>query len=188
MNLKDDVIQIKLLLLGDGKVGKTSLRRRFLGEGFQEEYLETLGADFSIKNVRFGEFVVRYNIWDIAGQKKFSQIRKGFFTGAQVGLILYDMTNKKSFDNLENWIKELIANNGKGNQIPVMIIGNKSDLKDQIETIDSNLGQKRTQELKEQFKLIFTSFIETSAKNGENVENAFEEITKSFLEIHNISK
>ena len=184
--IRQNPVQIKLLLLGDGRVGKTSLRRRYMGQGFKEEYLETLGADFTIKNVEFNNLIIRYNIWDIAGQPKFQQIRKGFFTGAQAALVLYDITEKSSFNNIENWINELISNNGKGSFLPIMIIGNKIDLRDKVETISYTEGKNLIKGLLDKFDLPNITFLETSAKNGKNVEKAFEQITKSFLEMHDL--
>lgn len=187
--IRDGPIQIKLLLLGDGRVGKTSLRKQYLGVGFPEEYLETLGADFSIKTVQYKEFSIRYNIWDIAGQPKFHNIRKGFFTGARAGLILYDITIWESKRNLSNWIEEFLNNSGTKSIIPIIVIGNKIDLREEtsIENISSKEGKKEVDKLKKKFKRANIQFLETSAKTGKNVELAFELITKEYLEINKIS-
>lgn len=179
-------IQLKLLLLGDGRVGKTSLRRRYMGQGFREEYLETLGADFTIKNVSYGNSAIRFNIWDIAGQPKFQQIRQGFYIGAQAALVLYDITSRQSFSNIKNWVKEFILNNGKGTNIPVIIIGNKIDLRGSIaETINEREGIELMKTLENEFKLNI-QFLETSAKDGSNVHKAFQNITKAFLILHDM--
>ena len=122
--LPENTLHLKLVLLGDGRVGKTSIRKKYLGLGFPTEYLETLGADFSIKSTKFKptksskEIDLRYQIWDIAGQPRFNQIRKSFYMGAQAGLILYDVSERKSLASLTNWLEELFNSNGKGKNIP----------------------------------------------------------------------
>lgn len=185
--LPENTLHLKLVLLGDGKVGKTSLRKKYLGQGFPTEYLETLGADFSIKTTFFHDLSLRYQIWDIAGQPRFNQIRKSFYMGAQAALILYDVSQRKSLASLSSWIDELVHSNGRGINIPIIIIGNKIDLKDSIDCITSSEGEASVKKLQEQFKISDTlAFLETSAKNGENVNLAFDLITKMFLKMHNI--
>ena len=91
---------IKLVLAGDGAVGKTTLRRRYLGEGFQSSYMMTIGADFAVKRVDIGGRQITFQIWDLAGQQSFKLVRGSFYSGAFAALLCFDLTNQVSFDNL----------------------------------------------------------------------------------------
>ncbi|MHA2362745.1 MAG: GTP-binding protein [Candidatus Hodarchaeales archaeon] len=182
-------VNLKLCLLGDGAVGKTSLRRTYLGQGFKTEYLETLGADFALKTLKYkdkdGKFdgTFKFQIWDLAGQPRFNQLRTTFYYGSQAALILYDITNPSSLDSVDRWLKELWTHNGKGSDIPVVIIGNKIDLREQIDQpLSPEDGKLLAEKLSEKSKF-FIPFLETSAKTGENVEEAFQLITQTFIDI-----
>lgn len=191
--LPENTIHLKLVLLGDGRVGKTSLRKKYLGLGFPTEYLETLGADFSIKTIKFDNtdesniLWLRYQIWDIAGQPRFNQIRKSFYMGAQAALILYDVSERKTLTSLTNWIEELYNSNGKGNRIPIVIIANKIDLRGSIDCVSFSEGESVVTKIQEKYQVADSiKFLETSAKTGENVDLAFEKITSMFLKMHDI--
>ena len=180
-------IHLKLCLLGDGLVGKTSLRQRYLGKGFSTEYLETLGADFAIHTIDYNNLQFRFQIWDLAGQKRFDQLRTSFYYGTQAALVLYAIDNQESYFSSEQWVEELWKNNGKKTQIPIVIIGNKIDLR---ENIDNPLLPSDGNKLAEKFsqKAGFQiPFLETSAKTGENVNEAFELITERFINIWQIN-
>ncbi len=192
--LPENTLHLKLVLLGDGRVGKTSLRKRYLGLGFPTEYLETLGADFSIKTLKFNHtnnnetIWLRYQIWDIAGQPRFNQIRKSFYMGAQAALVLFDVSERKSLTSLGNWIDELYNSNGKGTKIPIVIIANKIDLRKEIDCITQEEGEKTVKKIQEKYNVTNSiRFLETSAKTGENVDLAFEKITSMFLSMHDIN-
>ena len=124
---------IKIVLLGDGAVGKTALRLRFMGHGFQSSYLSTIGADFALKEVRTAhpktkeEITTKLQIWDLAGKQHYSNIRSNYYIGAHGAFIVYDVSRRSSFDNISNWIVELKKN--IGNKIPIFIIANKIDLR-----------------------------------------------------------
>ena len=185
--LPENTIHLKLVLLGDGRVGKTSIRKKYLGQGFPTEYLETLGADFSIQTTKFNNLFLRYQIWDIAGQPRFNQIRKSFYMGAQAGLILYDVSERKSLASISNWIDELFSSNGKGTNIPIVVIANKIDLRSSIDCITTSEGETAVEKIKEKNNLMESiKFFETSAKTGENVNQAFNLITEMFLQMHHI--
>ncbi len=181
-----DQIIFKLSLLGDGSVGKTSLRHRYLGKEFSTSYLATLGADFAIKEVIYAnQLTVRYQIWDLAGQPRFNQLRKTFYLGSQGAIIIYDVTSYDSFNNVKNWVNEFINNNGKGTGI-LLLVANKIDLRD-----DQSITTEQGLELSKQLSTIVKKevpFIETSAKTGQNIEDAFKLITDYFLESININE
>lgn len=174
-------IIIKLVLLGEGTVGKTSLRHSYLGKEFSTSYLATLGADFAIHEVLYKKgWLVRYQIWDLAGQPRFTNLRKSFYIGAQGALVLYDITKPHTLEKTSNWIEEFFQHNGKGKQ-PIILIGNKIDLRGtEFETLNSEDGQKIATKLQAENE-IPVPFIETSAKTGENIQQAFELITDYFI-------
>ena len=179
-------IIFKIVLLGDGMVGKTSLRYRYLDKGFTSNYLATLGADFAIKELNYMNYHIRFQIWDLAGQFRFETLRKNFYIGAQSALILYDVTNRESFNNVKNWLNEFWTHNGKG-KMPVVLIGNKIDLRsnnsDDISTDEGITLAKRFQE--ENKTNFIIPYVETSPKTGENIDLAFRTITDHYLKLYN---
>ena len=177
----------KVVLMGDGSVGKTSLRRTYMGEGFRANYMITIGADFAVKKMQLeGGHDVSIQIWDLAGQEHFKSVRSTFYRGAQGALAVYSVTERTSFDNMKNWLDECWKNSGK--KIPVVLIGNKIDLREQFkdnpvmqQTIVTTEEGKALQE-KIGNQGVHTSFLETSAKTGHNVEASFLELAIKILE------
>lgn len=171
-------LSCKIVLLGDARVGKTSLRRTFFGEGFQKPYEVTIGADFAAK--RFGmndkkeqNWMVTSNIWDLSGQNKFKIIRETYYKGVSGALMVYDIARQETFDSITTWINELVDNN-KGHMVPMVIIANKADLKEELEnTIPVEKGQELAIKLTEAYDQP-VQFIEASAKTGHNVGACFE--------------
>ena len=174
---KSKSFMIKLVLIGDGAVGKTSIRRRYLGEGFQKEHLATLGADFAVKDKVVNSHTIKYQIWDIAGQEFFKRVRSRFYKGCFGALAVFDITRKDTFINLTKWLDELYAHNGRG-VVPVIVLANKSDLDEKEITVEE--VEKYIEQLNEQTKphKIENFFLKTSAKTGLNIDEAFEIIGK----------
>ncbi len=164
----------KISLLGDGAVGKTSLRRRYMGQGFTTQHLMTIGADFAILEKEVDGIKVTWQIWDLAGQESFKNVRNMYYRGCFGALLVFDITNKQSFLNLDNWLKELLKHNGRG-PIPLIILGNKVDLEEQRQVSQEEVNQY-VENLKKRFskESIEIKYLETSAKTGLNVEEAFE--------------
>ena len=182
-------INLKMCLLGNGYVGKTSIRRSYLGQGFVTEYYGTLGADFAIKSIKYANLSVRFQIWDIAGQPRFNQIRKAFFVGSQAAMIIYDVTDTEmtSFDAVINWAEELWENNGKG-KVPILLVGNKIDLRSESqETISFEAGKSLAEKISKKINME-VPFIETSAKTGENIDQAFQMMADQYTTYFNIKK
>ncbi len=163
----------KMILFGSEKVGKTSLVERYINDKFEEEYMSTLGYNVYEKQIELENVIISLLIFDIGGQELFRQIRQKYAEGANLAFLLYDITNRASFEKLSEWKKDLIEFAG---DIPFMLIGNKVDLaserqitKDELKNLSSQLGA--------------VDFLETSAKTGEGVEEAFLKLTIKAREI-----
>ena len=163
----------KICLLGDGGVGKTSLRERFLGKGFQSGYILTIGADFAVQNLPIDGVQYKFQIWDLAGQQRFSAVRALYYKGSHGAILVFDQTRIDSLYNLAKWRDELFANVGR--EVPFLVLGNKSDLPGAIEQnqIDEFINKVQSENKDIPFTV---KFLKTSAKSGLNVTEAFEEL------------
>ena len=172
---------IKLVLIGDSAVGKTSIRNNYLGHGFEEDHLTTLGADFAATTKSIDDIQIKYQIWDLAGQPMFKNVRPRFFKGCFGALAVFDITRKETFHNLTNWIQELYQYSGRG-VVPVIILSNKMDLENHDVTVDE--AEEFIEELNKKTKShnIENFYLETSAKTGLNIERAFEIIGEYIVE------
>ncbi|MFX1538626.1 MAG: Rab family GTPase [Promethearchaeota archaeon] len=182
----------KVTLLGDGAVGKTALRERYLGQGFSGKYTLTIGADFASKRHKIGNEDLIFQIWDLAGQPRFDSIRGVYYRGAIGALVLFDITRPLSFENIDVWLNELWVNNGKG-KVPLVILGNKVDLRKEGDPIQISYekGLELTERISAETKKeagFTVSYFETSAKTGQNVTEVFEELGKKILEYSKISR
>ncbi|OLS25352.1 MAG: GTPase KRas precursor [Candidatus Heimdallarchaeota archaeon LC_3] len=188
------IIPIKVILAGDGAVGKTTLRRKYMGQTTGSRYLPTLGAEISINNFEYEvdgkDYYIKIQIWDIAGQKKFNSVRPLYYKGSQGIFLVYDITNATSFINLEEWIAH-IAQYIKLGKIPIILIGNKLDMRSEgIEQISSDQGFELAKKVTETYSdgSWKVPFIETSALRGDNVKESFEEIAKLTVSINKEGK
>ncbi len=140
----------------------------------------TIGADFAVKETSVDENNVKFQIWDLAGQPRFSSVRELYYKGSCGGLLIYDCTRPESFQNLDEWIEELWKNNGRG-KVPLILIANKVDLREENpDSISTELGLDYLKRLNERtaesgFESVY---IETSAKTGQNVDMAFHELAR----------
>ena len=156
----------KIVLIGDTSVGKTNILTKYLSDEFDPESKATVGVEFGTKNFKIENNIVKVQIWDTAGQERYRSITNAYYKGAKGSLLIYDITNKKSFENLEKWISD-IKTNGDDN-ISIILVGNKSDLENK-RVISMEEGKKKA-------KLYKFAFMETSALNGNNIEKAFNEL------------
>lgn len=101
---------LKVIILGDSGVGKTSLMNQYVNNKFSEQYKATIGADFCTKDVTIDDKLVTLQIWDTAGQERFQSLGVAFFRGADACILVYDMTNPKSFESLDKWRKDFLQN------------------------------------------------------------------------------
>jgi len=162
---------IKICILGEANVGKTSLVYRFIENRFRGNYKSTLGVNLLKKDLKIKEFGdVSAQIWDLGGQESFRSLRRLYLEGANGALVIYDCTKRSSFEKLEDWILDF--KDARGDE-PLILIGNKSDLTDTIKVQESE-----GLELAKRYNM---KFIPTSAKTGSNVESAFNEIIKIIL-------
>lgn len=160
----------KIVLLGPGAVGKTSTLHQFVKNQFKENYTLTIGAQFLKKEIKFKKDKADLILWDMAGQKHFKTVRKNFYTKSNGALLIFDLTRYSTFEEMQDWLNELNANLQE--EVPFILIGNKLDL------IDIT-GRSVPKEEAEGFAKERNSlYIETSAKTGENVEEAFTELVK----------
>ncbi len=169
----------KITILGDAAVGKTSLISQFVEGSFQEDYKPTLGANIVRKDVNLDNARVRLIMWDLAGQEKYQVVRSMYFQGCQGALLVYDVTRYNTLDNINTkWLRDFKKHVKKKGAF--ILIGNKSDLKDQ-RVIPTERGKELATKIKA------SHFIETSAKLGENIEEAFSLLVHQILSDHGVN-
>jgi len=163
----------KICLLGDPAVGKTSLIHRYVYDVFDDKYLSTIGAKITKKTnlVEMPDAGLNVEltllVWDIAGQKMFGNVHQTYYKGAEGCLVVADITRRETFENIVNWISELFK---IARSVPVLILANKYDLKEQAAISE--------QEIDEIVGKLGASYLFTSAKTGINVENSFKSISE----------
>ena len=167
----DGIRKYKIILAGDGAVGKTTLINRFVTGKFAADYKATIGVDIFSKRFKVRGKHINLQIWDIAGQSLFRDFRKKFYSQARGALLVFDLTMPSSLESLTNWISDIKEVTG---DIPLILIGNKSDLMELRSITDGDISNFLEQ------SNIVVHFL-TSAMTGENVENAFHELAAQIL-------
>ena len=169
----------RLLIIGDSQVGKTSFLSYYANGSFNINYLATAGLELFTKDDITDNKTIRIELWDTAGQEKFYSLTSGFFHNAQGIMVMFDVTCVNSFENVRNWTESIKTHlSSEINNIPVIIIGNKIDLKERdVKTDEAN---KYCRELG--FK-----YFETSAKTGENVDLTIKYLVKEVLKKNRIN-
>jgi small GTP-binding protein len=163
----------KVIAVGDGSVGKTSITIRFCEGKFSQEYLMTIGANFGVKQntVSFGDENkdIKLQIWDTGGQERFSPIRELYYKGALGAVVVFDVTNRETFEHATNWFDEIRRN---VSNIPITLIGNKIDLPNRLVSFDEGVQMGRK---------LAAPYKETSAKTGDCVDEVFLELSYRIL-------
>ncbi|KTW30532.1 GTP-binding protein ypt1 [Pneumocystis jirovecii RU7] len=153
----------KLLLIGDSGVGKSCLLLRFADDTYTESYISTIGVDFKIRTIELNGKTVKLQIWDTAGQERFRTITSSYYRGAHGIIIVYDVTDQDTFNNVKQWLQEI--DRYACESVNKLLVGNKSDMSDK-KVIDYTTA-------KEYADGLGIPFLETSAKSSVNVEQAF---------------
>ncbi|CAG9331981.1 unnamed protein product [Blepharisma stoltei] len=163
----------KIVLIGDSGVGKSNILLRFTRNEFNKESKSTIGVEFSQKNLKIGEKTIRIQIWDTAGQDRFRAITSTYYRGAIGALLVYDICNHNSFDHIDRWLKEL-RDHVDPESVIVMLVGNKCDLEEKraVRPEDALSFSQRNS----------MAFMETSALESTNIEQAFEKLVSLIYE------
>jgi len=165
-------LTLKLLVVGDSSVGKTNFVMRLINNEFSKNYMTTSGIDLKTTDIEIKNKKIHIQLWDTAGQEKYKAITKNLFLKVMGALIIYDITNEASYNNLKSWVKLIKEECGKHMQL--IILGNKSDLNDQRKiSKDEAINYAKEQNIE---------YIETSSKTGENVKKAVTMICENILE------
>lgn len=169
----------KVVVLGDGAVGKTSLVLQFTEKKFKENYIMSIGANFAIKMITRPEhnIAIRLQIWDLAGQQHFQFVRPSFYRGAFACIYVFDITRRDSYEHIKDWVKESEA---YVPDVPRILLGNKIDLSDE-RVVSRSEGEILA-------KMIGAAYYETSAKENRNVDLCFEELNDNLMDIHIFGK
>jgi Ras-related protein Rab-1A len=162
MNPEYDYL-FKLLLIGDSGVGKSCLLLRFADDTYTESYISTIGVDFKIRTIELNGKTIKLQIWDTAGQERFRTITSSYYRGAHGIIVVYDITDQVSFNNVRQWLQEI--DRYACENVNKLLVGNKCDLQTKRAV--------ETKAAKEYADGLGIPFLETSAKNSTNVEQAF---------------
>ncbi|CAD8059317.1 unnamed protein product [Paramecium primaurelia] len=168
----------KLVLIGDSGVGKTNILNQFTRGEFLQDSKTTIGVEFASKNIMIDDKTIKAQIWDTAGQERYRAITSAYYRGAVGAMIIYDITKSLTFENVDKWMKELKENADPSLQI--MIVGNKIDQK-HIRQVATDCAIAYAQRNG-------VAFIETSAKDGTNVEEAFKNILQQIYKSAKVVK
>ena len=166
----------KLLLIGESNVGKTSIILRYTENEFKTSGISTCGVDVKCKYVSLDNTKIRLDIWDTAGQERFRGLAKNYFRGGNGFILVYDITDKKSFDKLRGWMND--AKEKIEGEYKMLVVGNKKDCKNQREVdwdVLEDFGKKNN-----------VKFMEVSAKNGEGIEKIFIIMCEELLKLKEV--
>ncbi len=173
----------KVVLAGDGAVGKTSIREQYMGKGFTGNYLKTIGADFASKKVNMSDNNITFQVWDLAGQESYQAVRSSFYKGTVGGLFVYDCQDPATLTNLKSWIDEA-KNNSDSGILVYFIIANKVDL-EESRRVSRDMGIEFCRRLEAETGIQFYH-CETSAKTGINIGETFDLMAIKLLEKNNV--
>ena len=165
----------KIIIIGDLASGKTNILSKYLTNTFEPNSTPTIGVEMKVKDFKIKEDLVKAQFWDTAGQEKYDSLTTSYYKGAKGALIVYDITQKSSFDKIESLLKKLRDNSNKN--VSVILVGNKCDLEDNREVLKED-GEELAKKLK-------IKFMEVSAKTGENLDKLFQNLIDEVYEKYN---
>lgn len=169
-------IVLKVLTGGDGGVGKTTLLHRYVEGKFSSETKMTIGVEFFLKELMIDDQKVLLQLWDFGGQERFRFLLKSYVIGARGALLMFDLTRAMSLERIPEWVNICRKENPN---LPILFLGSKADLSD-----DMNISKDYIMSYKEDFNLY--DYLEVSSKTGQNVESAFESVTREILKSRTI--
>ena len=169
----DNLVSLKILVIGESGVGKSSLMFRFTDDQFSQDISPTIGLDFRVKVMDHMGFSVKLSIWDTAGQERFKNITSSYYRGAHGVILAYDLTSRRSFEDLDNWLVEE-AKYSRGRKTIKLVVGNKSDEEERRE-----VSYKEGREWAERRGCLF---LETSAKQSSGVERVFYNLVERIVQ------
>ena len=168
----------KILILGDYSVGKTSFLNRYVSNSFLSKTLSTLGVEYVLKNAKMKDgSIVKLQIWDTVGQERFRTITKSFFKGAHAIVLIFSVIDSDSFNNVRKWITQIKDSADK--DVILILAGNKNDCEDR------KVDKSEAEELANEFDI---KYFDCSAKTGENINKAFEELIETMVKTVDKSK
>ena len=170
-NLDEYDFLFKLIIVGDSNVGKTNIMSKYIHNKFNYTSKSTIGVEFGTKIVKIDNKKIKAQIWDTAGQERYKSITSAYYKGAKGALIVYDITNKFTFESVDKWVQDLNSYGDKN--LTLLLVGNKSDLEDKRQIMKED-GEEKA-------KSFNLGFIETSACSGDNIDKAFDIMLKEVL-------
>lgn len=187
------MVNVKVSLLGEGAVGKTSIKRIFSGQPFLQTHQATIGSDFTLKDYLYQPYAgaqgerIRYMIYDLAGQERFKKVRGNFMTGSHAGIFVYDISNRASLEKIPDWLVEFKS--AVRTNVPLVLVANKIDLRDQLgpEAITKEEGMKIAEKLSENTgygKRNKFYFVEVSALQNLNINKVFDYISHEIYDFY----
>ena len=165
----DEFINFKLIIIGDSYVGKSSILKKAVKKTFDENYQNTIGFEFLLMHFCVNGIKIKLQIWDTCGQEVYRSLVQGFYRNTSLAIIVYDISNKKTFENLDIWLKDLRSQTDQ--ELPIFIAGNKSDKEN-----ERQVDYKEAKDFSLSRRIKY--FTECSAKTGYNIENIFNEAVK----------
>lgn len=166
------VTTLKILIVGESGVGKSSLMLRFVDDTFDPEISATIGVDFRVASMTVDDTLVKLAIWDTAGQERFRTLTPSYYRGAQGVICVYDVTSRTTFDHLDHWMTEVDTYSTKSDAVK-MLVGNKIDMENREVLREEGLAFAKKHRM---------LFIESSAKTREGVQCAFEELIEKIIQ------
>ena len=164
--IKPDIVY-KVAIIGDSYSGKSSILNQYINKSFNNTFTHTIGVDFYIKNIYLNEKNIKIQLWDTAGQEQYANLIRSYFTNCTAAIIVYDISNRESFNKVEYWLRTLTSNFSE--ERPCILVGNKNDLNTKREVL--------TREGEEKANQLNMEFIECSSKKNENIIELFDKLT-----------